>query len=212
MKVQDVITYEPKLFGIIEKKETADIIYDENYFTLLRAVREKPRTPEELVEIYENLKNPKSLMTIYRYIRILTKHGLVTEGGKRIITDEQNRNRTETLFVATTRIVYISLKDAELEHNIDTIRRREVEVYSQLLEMLTKKESASMECINKIINDVYFMGQAKLTEIMDTSDKDLHKYLADFGLMMTNTLIVHIGWMSLILERDIKELLLKCIK
>jgi hypothetical protein len=212
MKVQDVITFEPKIFKVIDDMETANIIADENYFTLLRAVREKPRTPEELVEVYKNQGNPKSLMTIYRYIRTLIKHDLITEGGKRIITDEQNRNKTVTLFTTTSRILYDSTRDQDLDDERSNIRKREVEVYSQLLKMLTDKEPKSLDCVNEIINDVYAKGLTKLTEIIDTSEKDLHKYLADFGLMMTNTLVVHVGWITLILEEEIKNKFSNCLE
>ena len=212
MKIQDVITYEPKIFKIIYDEKTSELVGDRNYFTMIRALRAKPRTPEELVEIYESVGIPKSLMTIYRYIRILTKAGIITEAGKRIITDEENRNRTETLFTTTSRLLYDECIKKDLDNERSIIRKKEVEVYSMLIELVMKEKVTDILKVNHVIDLVYTKGLEKLTEIIKVSEKDLHKYLADFGMMMTNTLIVHIGWLSLILEDDIKDEILNCLK
>lgn len=187
----------------------ADYFYDENYWTLLRAVRSKPKTVDEIVDFYESEGNPKSLMTVYRYIRELIKADLLVEAGKRIITDEENRNKTLTLYCTTAQLYYDAAVREKKFHEKHSIRSRELEIYCMLLKMLTGKE-ASRDCVNSVIDSVYEKGRKHITKIMEESEKDLNKYLADFGLMMTNTLIVHIGWMSLILDEEIRKKILEC--
>lgn len=211
VKVQDVKTYDQKLFLIIDKKERSAILQDNNYRILIDSIRYKPRTVEEILEHYEDNSNPKSLMTVYRYLRKLIKEDLVVEAGKRILTFEDNRNKTLTLFSSSAKIFYDNTYD-QLSDEISEVRKRECEVYSKMFEILTDGKESDMECINQIINSIYDNGLKTMTEIMAKYEKDLNKYLGDFGIMMTNTLIVHIGWMTAILNDDIRGKLLKCLK
>ncbi|NHJ05687.1 MAG: hypothetical protein EAX90_12755 [Candidatus Heimdallarchaeota archaeon] len=211
IKVQDVKTYDQKLFLIINKREKSAILQDNNYRILIDSIRYKPRTVEEILEHYEDNSNPKSLMTVYRYLRKLIKEDLVVEAGKRILTFKDNRNKTLTLFSSSAKIFYDNTYD-QLSDEISDVRKRECEVYSKMFEILTDGKESDMECINQIINSIYDNGLKSMTEIMAKYEKDLNKYLGDFGIMMTNTLIVHIGWMTAILNDDIRGKLLKCLK
>ena len=166
---------------------------------------------EEIVEFYDIEDNPKSLMTIYRYIRELIKTNLIVEAGKRIITDEENRNKTLTLYCPTAQLYYDASIRKKKSHEKHSIRSRELDIYCILLHMLTGKE-ISRDCVNDIIDRAYINGRKYITKIMEQSEKDLNKYLADFGVMMTNTLIVHIGWLSLILDEEIRKDILECAK
>lgn len=211
IKVQDVKTYDQKLFLIINEIEKNVLLQDNNYHILIDSMRFKPRTVDEILDYYEDNSNPKSLMTVYRYLRKLIKEGLVVEAGKRILTFKDNRNKTVTLFSSTARIFYDNTYD-QLSDEIGDVRKRECEVYSKMFEILTDGKESDMECINQIINKIYANGLKSMTEIMSRYETDLNKYLADFGVMMTNTLIVHIGWMTSIMNDDIREKLVKCLK
>ena len=210
-KIQDIITYDQKLFSIVDDEERRDILYDPTYHILISSIKYTPFTVEEIVQKYEEAKKPKSLMTVYRYIRKLTEAGFITEAGKRIITYEDNRNKTVTLYLAAAKIFYDNTYD-QLKDDIGGIRKKECEIYSLLLKNLTTIELKDMECINQIINSIYSYGLNNMSEIMSQHEQDLDKYLSDFGTMMTNTLIVHIGWISAIINEEMREKILKCLK
>ena len=210
-KKQDIITLDQKLFDTVDDKERVEILYDPTYRTIIDNIRFTPLTVEELVQKYEDSDNPKSLMTVYRYIRKLTEANFVTEAGKRILTYEDNRNKTLTLYLTTARIFYDNTYN-QLQDDIGGIRKKECEIYSLLLKNLANKEIKDLECINQIINSIYSYGLKNMSKIMSEHETDLHKYLSDFGTMMTNTLIVHIGWMSAIMNEEMREKILNCIK
>ena len=99
MEVQDVITYNQKIVSYIKDKDIAQYFYDKDYGLLLQFLRSGPKTIKEIENAYSSAENEKSDKTIYRYIKDLTEHGLVVEAGKRIYTDEQNKNKTSTIFM-----------------------------------------------------------------------------------------------------------------
>jgi len=210
-KTQDVITYDQKLFATIDAKESVELLYDPNYRLLIDCIRFKPLTVEEIMKKYEIEDNPKSLMTIYRYIRKLTKLGFIVESGKRIFTYADNRNKTVTLYSTVARLFYFT-KLEKVSEDATKIREKECTVYSLLLKNLTNSEVKDLDCISKIIGTIYDYGLKNMSEIMSTHEKDLPKYLSDFNTMMINTLMVHIGWMSAILDEDMREKILKCLE
>ena len=210
-KTQDVITYDQKLFLTLEKKESVDLLYDPNYRLLVDCIRFKPLTVDEIMKKYAIEDNPKSLMTVYRYIRKLTKLGLIVESGKRIFTYDNNRNKTVTLYSTVARLFYFT--DLEkISKDATKIREKECKVYNLLLKNLTNSEAKDLNCISKLLGTIYDFGLENMSEIMNIYEQDLPKYLSDFSTMMINTLVVHIGWMSAILNEDMREKILKCLE
>jgi hypothetical protein len=104
---QDMITYQIPPVKIIRDPDAITLFYIPNYYVIIIALRRRPMTVRDLEQAFKDYAKryggvePKSDKSIYRYLKVLEKAGLVTPAGQRVVAGKMVN---ETLFARTGQI------------------------------------------------------------------------------------------------------------
>lgn len=210
MRVQDVITYQPKFFKNITEREVANYFYDENYKIIIQALRRGPLSLDQIAQAYKEANNEKSKKTLYRYLKTLQDVGLISEAGKRIITNEENRNKTVTLYSRTATIFYDMSPKSYEENEMTYNDRQEIKALQALLPTIFKDRSFSAKCIKKVLRKALIDGLELVREMCEETNTDIFEFIGDFDFVETSNFISTLGWLAVIVKHDIKKEILKC--
>jgi len=208
MEVQDVITYNQKIVSYIKDKEIAQYFYDKDYGLLLQVLRSGPKTIKEIEIAYRTADNEKSDKTIYRYIKDLTDNGLLVEAGKRIFTDEQNKNKTSTIFMRTAKVFYDHTKTWKIHDQSKDKDEKMNNVFSALkilLESLYEGKEFSIDYITKIYNKIYNKGDELALEAIEKTGDKLFKLLEHLDYFDLNEFILNLNWFLLVFDEKFRK-------
>ncbi len=206
MRVQDVITYNQRVTKRIKDKEVSKYFYDKDYGLLLTFLRTGPKTIKEIEEAYAAEGNEKSDKTLYRYIRTLEEVGLAVEAGKRIFTDEDNRNKSVSIFMRTANVFF---DDTEDKVKTKASKRKIYQAYKLLLDQVDENKSFTKECIENIMGKLT-QGEELAIEFIQNSDEKVFDLLQGQDFTEINQFIQNIAWLIMIYKNDIKEILKSC--
>jgi len=201
---QDVITYQEDTVKVIttEQKESYS---DDRLLTIIVALRKGPMTVRDLEEEYNKIiekqidkmdltkkekqelieKSKRKGKTLYKYLDLLMKNGLVVEAGRRI---RPGQTATETLYGRTAKLFVFggSEKFTQFETN-------EVwEVIGKIICKERKKSNVDIECfiqklrtIHKYIQDARVETFTKYSiELSEISTKISHESLANIAMIL----------------------------
>jgi len=104
---EDMIRFEPKPLLLVTNDEANKLLWDFSNNAIVSILRQGPMTLREIDKEYNEMasKNelidPKSDTTLYRYIKTLEGAGLVTQAGRRV---HYEKNATEILYSRTARV------------------------------------------------------------------------------------------------------------
>lgn len=206
MRVQDVITYNQKVTQRIKDKEVSKYFYDKDYGLLLTFLRTGPKTIKEIEEAYKAEGNEKSDKTLYRYIRTLEEVGLAVEAGKRIFTDEENRNKSVSIFMRTAKVFFDDTQD---KATTKAAQKKLYQAYKILLDQVDENKSFTNECIENIMDKVV-QGEKAALEFIQNSEEKVFELLEGKDFTEVNQFISNIAWLITIYNEDLKELLKSC--
>lgn len=206
MRVQDVITYNQRITKKIVDKEVAKYFYDKDYGLLLMFLRTGPKTIKEIEEAYAAEGNEKSDKTLYRYIRTLEEVGLAVEAGKRIFTDEENRNKSVSIFMRTAKVFYDETMD---KATTKASKKKVYQAYKILLDQVDEEKSFTKECIEDIMTKLS-KAEERAIEFIQNSDEKVFELLEGQDFTEINQFIQNIAWLIMIYKSDIKERLKSC--
>lgn len=210
MSYQDVVTVKEDFYKIIKDPKNAQFLYDENLSMMIIALRKGPLTIEEIMEYYKENENEKALKTIYRYIKQLQEAGLVIEAGKRIYTDEINRNKSATIYSRTAKVFFDKTRKDETTYDI---KDPYYDVIAKTLELYIpeKKEIDPMK-ICELMEKMYLKS-------LEYFEKGYKEFSEDYNNLMKGQDIIGIERFYRIitififaLENDFKQEILNCIK
>ncbi|NHJ85641.1 MAG: hypothetical protein FK734_09280 [Asgard group archaeon] len=211
MKSQDVITYNQLFLKNVTDVNVAKYFYDENYLTILKLLRNGPATIDDMDEAYKQSNNPKSNKTLYRYIKTLEEDGLIVEAGKRIITDDNNKNRSVTIYMRTAKVFmdFTHLTDSKI---ISDTRNKQYNTMKLILEKAIEDKEIIIEKFSKFIVNIYSKGLNQLEEITEKHKINLLELLGDCEFFEISNFIDDIVWLILLVSSDIKSDLLDCFE
>ena len=104
---EDMIRFEPKPLLLVSNDDANQLLWDFSHSLLVRILRQGPMTLREIDKEYnevaskDDLIDPKSDTTLYRYIKALEAAGLVAQAGRRV---HYGKNATEILYSRTARV------------------------------------------------------------------------------------------------------------
>lgn len=214
MRSQDVITFKQEFFKNLTDKESAKLLYDKNYCIMLKALRKGPMTIDEILEKYTLEKNEKALKTIYRYIKTLQEAGLVVEAGKRIVTDNDNKNKSITLYSRTAKIFNDTATDRterSSDENREMIAKGD-NVLALFLSKLYDNKMPDMKKLENLYSQFYSEGQEFITEYYDQLDIDVFEQIESYDFMQVYDLLRLIMFFAMTKKLDLKKGLDECFK
>jgi hypothetical protein len=202
-----VITREQQAVKVIEDKETIDLLFEENYEPIIIVLREGPLTIKELVQKYNEIaKEPKSEMTVYRYVKELSKCDIVVEVGK-IIT--RGQSATETLYGRTAKIFW-NLKDKgdywlqpKMEKTLDALR--------QLLVLYKENTNISLENLATLLGKTSNKSSHELASFFEANNDKINEIIAGFSFKQVDSLFDLLGTLILLIHsKDFEDELEQC--
>ena len=164
---QDVLLYDQKIILKLNS-EQKDCMSKKSYSTILRSLRNKPRTVDEITQFLNNTGIEKSKKSIYRYLNALSKAGLVLVAGKRVVANENSSVNTFNLYARSAKFYF--------NYNVDT--NPEDEVYKKVREQFVQTLSLFLETsYNRKFSSPRF--PTLLKEIFDEKEKALLTLMKD---------------------------------
>lgn len=195
-KPQDVITRPQIGVKVIRDEAVISKLSDKNMEPIIIVLREGPLTIKELVEKYNQIaEEPKSEMTIYRYVKELDKVDIVKEVGKRIKTGQ---SASETLYGRTAKIFW-NLKDKEdywkseaSNQTLDTLRG--------LLLLYKKNTTINSEDLGALLNKIYKTSSEEMGAFFEENDDAIDKIISGFTFKEVDKVFDILGILILIMK------------
>lgn len=177
---QDFITYKEKAIEILADKKAWEIIEDPRYNPILVSLRKGPMTVRDLEVEYNKLvlqdigklslapKDKKLLIektkrkgkTLYKYLTLLEKNGLVVQAGKRI---KMGQTATETLYGRSAKMFFLSDKEKMFDLTKDL--KKILPIISKILSLETGGKEFSEECLAKFVENTFLTMNENREEI-----------------------------------------------
>jgi len=132
--------------------------------------------------------------------------GLAAEAGKRIFTDEENRNKSVSIFMRTAKVFFDDTQD---KAQTKAMQRKLYQAYKLLLDQVDENKSFTNECIENIMDKVT-NGEKLAIEFIQNSDEKVFELLEGKDFTEINQFISNIAWLLTIYNEDLKELLKSC--
>ena len=189
MPTQNVITYSPPFVKIITgedefeevikdsksgeekkvKRKVYDLLNDKKLFPIINILRSGPLTIKEIRAGYNLLvEKPKNEMTIYRYVKLLEKGGLVSQAGRRV---DMAKNATEILYCRTGTVFYTI--DLSRKYWDTDAGNEVIEMVSSILKIYPKFKLSSEECLRDLIIEIFTKVVNEVSKILeDTGEKN----------------------------------------
>ncbi len=196
--VQDVITYEQKGVKVIRDEDLTRKLSDPNIEPIIILLRESPLTIKELVEKYNLMaEDPKSEMTIYRYVKDLDREDIVTEVGKRI---KKGQSASETLYGRTAKIFW-NLPDADdywKTHN----SKKLLEPLRTLVSLYKSDEKINSNNLSNLLALTSKTSSVEMANFFDQNDDEVTKALSGLSFKEVNKIFDVLSTLILLIHRD----------
>ncbi|MHA1907231.1 MAG: hypothetical protein ACW98Y_08045 [Candidatus Thorarchaeota archaeon] len=211
---EDIIRFEPKPILLLTNDEANKILWEFSHSTLVRILRQGPMTLRELdkeyneIAIKDELIDPKSDTTLYRYIKALEAAGLVTQAGKRVYLE---KNATEILYSRTAKVfqnqaLHVSYWESE----------RGRKFYDRLyaaIKNIYEGHEADKECLRKFILQYERAKESEFEQLFPNLDEETLELITDGDWWEIEQTLRYSSTFGLLLNRPefIKQLA-KCFK
>jgi DNA-binding transcriptional ArsR family regulator len=201
MQSQDVISFEPKRIKIVRDKKDLEALYDPNHYPIIKTLRKGPMTVREIEQAYkkeaqgmEDLE-AKSDKTIYRYLKVLEKAGLVVPAGQRVV---MGKTATETLFARTAE-VFLGGDSGSKYWESDTGKLL-CKTIGKMLGKSYGDRTPDYACIEKFMQKIDREMNKQTLAIMETGDEELFDLLASVGWKSKNKVLSFVGYFAVVLN------------
>ena len=212
MSYTDIITNKQKVVKIFSEKEVEEILTDENHRIILQFLFKGPLTIEDLQIAYNNIGSKKSDKSIYRYLGILKRAGLVIEACKRIYSDKDNQIKTQTLFSRVAKIIFTPYKRLERQEELEN---KTYEILNIILqEKLGLKKASSDSCLKTKVDKLYNTKNESIANYFENiKNEKILNLIEDFEIQELYPILDLASWIILFEEHPetIKDFI-KCFK
>lgn len=193
MDSTDVITFQQEIVKIIRNKEAVNELEDPNKSYLLSLLQKQPLTLDDIYEKFKANNNSKSIKTIYRYLNQLKKVDLISEAGKRVISDKSDI-KTETLYLANSKFALIGYFLTDLENYKKSIKNNQT--YDVLGLLLAKHFGFTRYREEKYEQFLFEIGNYmldRLKEILETLNPEVMNKLTELDWEETRLVLHRFG-------------------
>ncbi len=177
---------------VVRDPKLVEIFYDESYAPIFWVLRDGQQTVKEIEESYnkivlkkakerglskeqiENLKLERSDKSIYRYIKELTKLGLVAPASRRIVI---GKTATEILYARTAKIYY--LKNLEDDNWRCDICMKHLSKASKLLSLSKGITPPKPEKLAEIMAKIEADSETELFRVFEEKEDEIQKIFKD---------------------------------
>ncbi len=225
---RDFVTTEEKAFEILSDKKTWEIIEDPRYEPILIALRKGPMSVKELEREYNLIiakkiekmpledeekkeireKAERKGKTLYKYLDILIKLGLVVHAGKRV---KMGQTASETLYGRIAKVYFKSDKDFT-KLRVNEIKKS-IPIIAKIISMEKKAKEISEECLTKFIKECYIMLHNERKRVLSKYSEEITKTAVDAKYDELNLVNQFLDIYYLITHAsELKKLLNDCIK
>jgi hypothetical protein len=225
---RDVINYQQEGVMVIKDPERTRMVKDDNYYSVLWALREGPLTVKEITKRYKKFVNLKvdkmdlkgkeqeakitemcrSEKTIYRYLKELLSAGLVAKAGQRVIL---GKTITENLFTRTARI-YLLEETKEGWWKSDESRNI-LERASRILSLVKNIPPPSLDCLAEIMDEMHSSNHLTIIKWMEEHYEEISKIFLEGSFKENDMVLSVLKTMSFLMNaRDFAEKAEKCLQ
>ena len=182
MDTQDIIIFEPAAVLIIRDATIYEVISDPKYEPIIISLRKGPMTLRELKKHYSELAEEdekykkKEETTIFKYLQILEKYGLVKPAGKRI---SMAKTSTETLYSRTAKTFYPKL--VEMKFDVASERFPRIEKVLEIFPLLIDTYGDKITNLNGL-RDYVYSTYRKIDEILTNFFENFSNELSEILL------------------------------
>ncbi len=212
--VQDVVTYTPDRIKIISDRKIIDIMRDPNHMPIIKALRKGPMTVRELEKAYaKEAKDSeeveaKSDKTIYRYLKVLEKAGVVVPAGQRVVI---GKTATETLFSRSAEI-FMTLATETDYWDCDEGK----DLAKKIAPMLSKvygDRKIGVTCLTKFMNQLEKEESKQLLTLFEGADEEMVDLITSIDWRYKDKVLGYVSSFSIILNNpELYEKLRSCFK
>ena len=222
MKPQDVITYNRKNFKYVKSIEV-----DENHELLRKILREKgPMTIKEIISSFKNEGKEKSEKSIYRYIKDLKDGGLITDVGKRVYRDKEDKTKSETLFGSTAHFflqgadekdriknIIDPKRSIEEKKEIQSIYQNSIKLIGLILKDNFPDHTFSEDCFLELIEEIEAKSNKLLIKNVEAAEEEALNLVRQINSNATRWSLTVMKWLSLIInEPELNRKISKCFE
>jgi hypothetical protein len=205
MTQQDVISIKPKIFKHIKTNPFDSVFRDNNYNFLRSLLRHKgPMTVKDIMLEFKKDKNEKSDKTIYRYLTRLGEVGLTSKVGKRVIVDDNNKIRTETLYGTSAYLFLIGVESHPFHEKTpsELIHKREViaKTVGYFLSTQLDGKKFSDEKFTKFLVKRHTEAQEALVQSIESGDEEILEIVKGMEYYDTSVILEAVSWLGSILS------------
>lgn len=212
--VQDVVTYTPDRIKIISDRKIIDIMRDPNHMPIIKALRKGPMTVRELEKSYaKEAKDSeeveaKSDKTIYRYLKVLEKAGVVVPAGQRVVI---GKTATETLFSRSAEIFMTLATETDYwdcDEGKDLVKK-----IAPMLSKVYGDRKIDVTCLTKFMNQLEKESSKQLLTLFEGADEEMVDLITSIDWHYKDKVLGYVSSFSIILNNpEFYEKLRSCFK
>ena len=202
-----VITREQLGVKVLTDAKIIDMLFDIVYEPIIIVLREGPMTIKTLVDKYNDIAaEPKSEMTIYRYVKELGKHDIVAEVGKIVTTGQ---SASETLYGRTAKIFW-NLTDKEHYWSGDDSKRT-LSAIRDLLALYKKDTKITAENLGNLLTKTANKSNQELAAFFETNNAGINEIISGYSFKEVDKIFDYLGNLILLMHiGDFEEELEQC--
>ncbi len=177
---------------VVRDPKLVKIFYDESYAPIFWVLRDGQKTVKEIEDSYnkivlkkakerglskeqiENLKLERSDKSIYRYIKELTKVGLVAPASRRVVI---GKTATEILYARTAKIFY--LKNLEDDNWRCKICMKHLSKASELLSLSKGIKPPKPEKLAEIMTKIDADSETEIFRVFEEREEEVQEIFRD---------------------------------
>lgn len=223
-----MITYEEEAVMLLEDKESWEILEDSRYDAIFIVLRKGPMTVRDLEREYNlfvakkidkmplEQKEKKELKektkrkgkTLYKYLDILEKKGLIKQVGKRV---KMGQTASETIYGRSAKLYLMSDKQ-KIELKRDEVTRI-MPVLSKIVSLDKKEPKVSVECFTEFMGKVYSLLQDERQRVFSEFSEEITDIASDIHYNELNMVVQGLDFYFLITHAaELRKELEKCFK
>ncbi|MBK5111994.1 MAG: hypothetical protein KGD59_03765 [Candidatus Heimdallarchaeota archaeon] len=228
MDYQDIITFEEEAVMLLEDKEAWALIEDPRYEAIIIVLRKGPMTVKDLETAY-NLHVAKKIdkmpletkeknelkektkrkgKTLYKYLDVLEKKGLIKQVGKRV---KMGQTASETIYGRSAKL-YLMCDKHKIELKKDEVSRI-MPVLGKIVSLEKKEPKVSVECFTKFMGKVYSLLQNERQRVFNEFSEEIREISSNIHYDELNLVVHGLDFYFLITHAaELRKELEKCFK